>query len=264
VNLGKIAIQVNDGARDLMNVNMSNNADASLGALVEYKVNGATVRGNSRAITIAPNLTANLLSAQPGKDVTVTVGRSTDNFKTALNTFISSFNTVVSELDQQATGVLTGNSILSAIRTQLRSIVTSPISDGFDSLANIGVEFTREGTLTLNSVLFNEATEGKLDSLKNAIGSSSTSGFLKLATKVLNAVEHEGTGLLNSTIQTLDDSGKAQDSRIDGEQDRIDQLTRDLQARMAAADAMIAQLEQQATYFTNLFKTMNDSQNSNR
>ena len=261
--LGKIAIQVNDGTRDLMDVDLADNADASLGERAEYKINGALVKSDSRAITIAPKLTADLLQAQPGKDVTVTVEQSTTNFKNAFSSFINSFNSVMTELDTQAAGTLRGNSILSTIRQQLRAAMNAPLSDGFGAMANIGVEFTKEGKLSLNSPLFESATAGKLESLKNAIGSATTSGFLKVATDALNTVEgSKGEGILQSTIKTMEDSLKAQDSRIADQQDRIDQLTRDLEARMSAADALIAQLEQKASYFTNMFDAMRQNQKS--
>lgn len=261
--LGKIAIQVNDGTRDLMNVDLDDNADASLGELVEYKINGALVQSDSRTITIAPNLTADLLEAQPGKDVTISVERSTSNFKNSFTNFIASFNSVMTELDNQASGTLRGNSILSTIRQQLRAAMNAPLSDGLGAMANIGVEFTREGKLSLNSSLFESATAGKLESLKNAIGSATTSGFLKVATDALNTVEgSKGEGILQSTIRTMEDSLKAQDARIANQQDRIDQLTRDLETRMSAADALIAQLEQKANYFTNMFDAMRQNQRS--
>jgi len=263
VDLGKIAIQVNDGTRDLMNVDLDDNAHSSLGELAEYKINGTTVTSNSRTVTIAPNLTATLIAAQPTKDVTVTVSRSTAAFKSSINSFINSFNTVMSELDQQASGTLRGNSILSTLRQQLRSVMTSPLSEGFDSMANIGVEFTKDGQLSLNTALFDQATAGKLEKLKEAIGSATTSGFLKTATDALQTMEGStGGGILPDTIESLDESVKAQDNRIAEQQLRIDQLTRDLETRMAAADAMIAQLEQQANYFTNMFESMRTNQRS--
>lgn len=127
-------------------------------------------------------------------------------------------------------------------------------------MANIGLEFTRDGQLSLNSTLFETATAGKLDSLQTAIGSATTSGFLKVATDALNGIEGENNdGILQSTIQTVEDSIESQDALIDAQQARIDQLTRDLEARMAAADAMIAQLEQQATFFNNMFEAMRES-----
>jgi len=60
----------------------------------------------------------------------------------------------------------------------------------------------------------------------------------------------------------LDDQLTAADDRIAEEQRRIDDLTESLQKRFYAADALIAQLEQQASYFTNLFAAMKVNQDS--
>jgi hypothetical protein len=48
----------------------------------------------------------------------------------------------------------------------------------------------------------------------------------------------------------------AQDDRINEQQDRIDRLRTSLEQQMAAADALIAQLEQEATYINSLFQSM--------
>jgi flagellar capping protein FliD len=130
-------------------------------------------------------------------------------------------------------------------------------------MAAIGLEFTKEGKLSLNSSLFDKATAGKLESLRTAIGSAKTAGFLKTATDALNAVEgSDSKGILRSTIGTVDDSVKSQSAKLEEQQNRIDQLTRDLETRMGAADALIAQLEQQATYFNNMFESMRANQKS--
>ena len=263
-SLGKVAIQLNDGSRDLMNVDIDSSSDGSLGQLAEYSINGATLTTNSRTVTLAPKLTAELISAQPGKDITVAVTKNTGTFKNSLNAFISSFNSLVGELDQQATGSLKGNSLVTSIRQQLREILSTPLSDGVGSMANIGLEFTKDGGLSLNTDLFDQATAaGKLESLTKAIGSVATSGFMKTATEALATIEGAtGNGILQSTIKTVDESVRTQDARIQEQQNRIDALTRDLEIRMGAADALIAQLEQQANYFNNMFETMRVNQKS--
>jgi flagellar hook-associated protein 2 len=262
LRLGKVAIQINDGTRDLMNVSLSSSTDASLGELAEYKINGATVTSTTRTVMLAPKLNAELLQAQPGKDITVTVDRTTSAFRSSLSSFVNSFNTLVAELDVQSSGTLKGSSLLSTIRQQLRAAVTGPIS-GFGSMAVIGLEFTKEGKLSLNNSMFEKATAGKLDSLHNAIGSAKTSGFMKVATDALNVLEGpDDNGILQSSIDTVDESVKAQDAKLEEQQNRIDQLTRDLEMRMGAADALIAQLEQQANYFNNMFESMRTNQKS--
>ena len=44
----------------------------------------------------------------------------------------------------------------------------------------------------------------------------------------------------------------------------MDELDASLNAQMAAADALIASLQQQANYFTNMFASMLANQNSNK
>ena len=84
--LGMRGIQLSEGAKTdvaaptLMAVDETSRLDPSLGRMVQYKVNGATVYSDSRSITIAPNLTAEILKADPGKDVTVSVSRGRSPF----------------------------------------------------------------------------------------------------------------------------------------------------------------------------------------
>ncbi|MCS6954415.1 MAG: hypothetical protein NZM33_16340, partial [Bryobacteraceae bacterium] len=47
-----------------------------------------------------------------------------------------------------------------------------------------------------------------------------------------------------------------QEARIAAEQERIDLLEKNLAERMAAADALIAALEQKVRYFNTLFEAM--------
>jgi len=69
----------------------------------------------------------------------------------------------------------------------------------------------------------------------------------------------------NGDIATSRNSAQAaidnQNRRIADEQDRIDILQKSLIARMAAADALIASLEQQVSYFNTLFASMNGTKN---
>ena len=95
--------------------------DPSLGRMVQYKVNGATVYSDSRSITIAPNLTAEILKADPGKDVTVSVSRGTLSFQSAIQNFANAFNDTVNEVDKDtgADGALKGSSLAKSVSSTL-------------------------------------------------------------------------------------------------------------------------------------------------
>ena len=91
------------------------------------------------------------------------------------------------------------------------------------------------------------------------IGGVSTGGFLKAANDALTSLEDSTNGIIKNEINGVQKQISDQDTRIADEQTRIDLLRTSLQERMAAADALIAQMEQQVTYFTNMFDTMKNS-----
>lgn len=270
-NLGKLAIQLKEGSppplddsKDLMNVDEADPDDASLGERATFSVNKVALSSASRTITLAPKLTVDLLKAE-SKEVTIRVERNAAAFSSGIESFVSAYNNVLAEIDKYTAsgGALAGNALAGTIRNQLRSAVTAVLGSGqFTTLAQIGVEYTKEGRLSFNSSLFATETRDKFDALQTLVGTSTTGGFAKILTDALNALETANGGMLKSSISSLDEALKAEDQRIAAEQARVEQFTRDLQERMAKADAMIAALEQQASYFNSMFEAMRVNQKS--
>lgn len=262
--LGKLALQLNNGATELMNVDSASSSDPSLGSRAQYKINGASVYSETRTVTIAPSLTADLLKASSGTDITITVSKNASTFQSAISGFITAYNAVLDTLDNYGGkgGTLAGDSILGTTRQQLRSGINNATSSGnLQSLAKIGLEFKSDGRLNLNTSLFTAETADQFEALKELVGTSTTSGFMKSATDALKSLTGEA-GMLTGSISSLDNALKAEDARIAAETLRVELFTRDLQERLAKADALIAQLEQQANYFNNMFEAMRANQKS--
>ena len=72
----------------------------------------------------------------------------------------------------------------------------------------------------------------------------------------MNGVEDPTTGMLKTAINSKSDEITHENQLISNEQDQINQLQTSLQAKMAAADSLIAQTESQLSYFTGLFQSM--------
>jgi flagellar hook-associated protein 2 len=269
--LGKLGLQLKQGnpppsdtSGDLLNVNETDSADPSLGSRAEYKINGATVYSESRTVTLAPKVTADLLKADAAQEVVVDVRKSNSSAKSTLKSFASSYNSLIGELDKMAAenGALKGNSLVASIRHQLRNALSQSFAGELSSVAKIGLEFQSDGTLKLNDTVFDAETSGKFDALTTLIGSSTT-GLTRALNDAVNTIASEqGTGFLEDTITAMQASLEAEDDRISAETGRVEQFTRDLQDRLAKADAMIAQLEQQAEYFNNMFEAMRINQKS--
>ena len=158
-------------------------------------------------------------------------------------------------------GVLKGSSILYTLSQSLRDLAGYDAGSGdIASLAAIGLVYDDQGKLSVDMTAFSDATSGQYEALAGFLGDTSTSGFLKYATDLMNGLEDSTDGIIKTAMSSLQDQITWQDSRIADEQDRIDLLQQNLIQQMSAADAMIAQLETQVTYFTNLFQAMQDYQ----
>lgn len=257
--LGGADIKLIDGAA------VAQNSASERGAMAQYTISGVSVSSDTRSVTIAPNVTVDLIGTSV-TNATITLTKNTSSFKAGLSNFIAAFNDMVTEIDSHRgnkTSVLSGDSVLTTTVDSLRSLISTPGASGFGSLNEIGVYFDQKGKLFIEATAFTKATEGKFDQLKNFFGTSSTSGFLKSATNVMKMLTDSEKGFLGSAISTTQSSIDSQDVLIAAQEERITRLTEGMQARLAAADAAIAALESQVTFFKGLFESMNPN-NRNR
>jgi flagellar hook-associated protein 2 len=253
--LGDVSMQLNDGSSDLIGV-------LSAGTLATYRVNGQPsqpVSSDSRTVTVSPGLSVTMLKAGTTQ---ITVSHNTAAVSTALSAFASAYNAAVDELDKHRgkdAGALEGSSLLYTLAQSLRDLAGYDSgSGGIASLTALGLIYDDKGKLSLDMTAFSQATDGQFQALAGFLGGTSTDGFLKYATDLMNGLEDSTDGVIKTAISSLNSQITWQDNRISEEQDRIDVLQQNLIQRMSVADAMIAQLETQVTYFTNLFQAMQD------
>ena len=256
--LGNIAVQLNDGAQDLLST-------LSAGSEAQYQVNGqpaTPISSDSRTVTIAPGLTVDLLKAG---DANVVISQSSSAQSNALSALVTAYNAAVDELASnrgQGTGALVGDPIISTLAQALRSLGGFTSGSGaIQNLTDLGLTFDKAGKLSFDQATFESASAAHPSDVAAFLGSSTTSGFLKSAADALNGLEDPFSGILATTKTGAQTAIDHQNQRIEDEQSRIDALTKDLTGRMAAADALIASLEQQVNYFKTLFGSINGIQN---
>jgi len=262
---GDLPIQMR--ADDGINPNQDLLSSGDTGAPVSYRVNGkpdTALTSDSRIIGPAPGVSVTLLDEGT---TTITVGRTAAAVSAALGSLAKAYNSVRSELDRNhgtSGGALQGQSILKTASDALHGIgAYSTGSGGLSSLAQLGLTFDKNGLMSFDSQVFSEASKDQFSALASFLGASKTGGFLKSATDTLNVLAASDTGVLAQNIDLVQGQIAHTNASIDTRQDRVDALETKLQAQMAAADAAIAALEQQATYFTNMFTAMQDAQRNN-
>ena len=250
---GADAIQLNDGTSDLLST-LATGQDAV------YRVNWQPSGGistTSPTVTIAPGLTATLAGAGT---TTINVGLSTSSLSDALNTFVTAFNNAQAELQKsygQNAGPLLGDSSVFSTSNALRQLVNYVGTGNMTSLTDLGIEFTQQGTLTFDSSKVSSLSSSQLSDLTAFLGDPNTGGFLQSATNTLNGLLDPTNGLLPNEINDLNNQSTEQSQRIAQEQNSLNQLQNNLTTQMAAADALIASLQQQTNFLTQLFSTMN-------
>ncbi|WP_321473319.1 flagellar filament capping protein FliD [uncultured Paludibaculum sp.] len=255
--LGDFAVTLTDGAIQLQ-------AEQVRGQLASYKVNGSSnlAQSDSRSVTIAPGLSVNLIGvSKAGSPTSITLTRESSAVSNALAALVNSYNAAVDEVDKHhgtAGGALSGQGVIRNLSSALQKITGHLESGtGVNSLVAMGISLDQTGHMAFNEMSFLAANFADAAGVTNFLGSASTKGFLQAATSVINEVEDTVTGTLKSAMNAVDGQTKALDSQIADKQSYIDQMRSDLEQRMAAADALVATLEQQYNYISQVLDSMN-------
>jgi flagellar hook-associated protein 2 len=147
-------------------------------------VNGMAITSSTNRVTDAiPGTTLELFTTTNGA-ASLDFSRDTSTVKTKIQTLVTAFNdansmlTVVSDPKSTVADYgasLVGNNIVSTVRSQMRSLITtdsnSP-SGGLAALRDIGLSINRSGTLELNAAKLDSAMLTKFDNVVTLLTSN--------------------------------------------------------------------------------------------
>lgn len=249
------------------------NAAAVTGSL---KINGTTVTRSSNAITdLIPGLTINLVGTG---DSTITVAQDNSALSSKISAFVTSFNALdkslkdISSYDATAKkgAALYGDSTINSLRREIRSIITSTLgvdsTTSYNRLSQVGVSFKSDGTLSLTSTTLNTAISAnfnKVASLFSGTGDSTDSSTLQGFAYQLNTLLTTATGidgLITNRKSSLQSEIRRLQARADQEQLRLADLQQMYQRQYTALDKTVASLNSMASYLTNQFDAMSNTQ----
>ena len=167
--------------------NMAQNV-AAQNALVT--IDGIAVSKPGNSITDAiQGVTLNLAKTNVGAPTTVTVAQDSNAATTAVQTFVTAYNNLhatfvnLTKFDPTTnTGsVLTGDSTVRLIQSQLRGVIGNPVSglgDNLNALSQAGVSYQADGTLALDNTKLAAAISANFSGIGRlfaAIGQASDS-----------------------------------------------------------------------------------------
>jgi flagellar hook-associated protein 2 len=240
-----------------------------------FKVNGLSITrySNTNLSDVIDGLTLNLLKeTEAGENITLTVADNTNAVTSQINAFIARFNDVTAYLaaktavTQNADGVsykrgtLAGDTLYNRLRFGLISDLNTPQSGlsptAPTSLREIGLTFDTELRLTLSdSSALQSALASNPDGVAELLDAvlSETSGLLHRIELFTGSTT--SSGLLDESIELLDDERKYLTSRIKEMNTRLDAYEQMLTRRYATLLQQLAQVQSQSSYLAGLFTT---------
>jgi flagellar hook-associated protein 2 len=259
--LGPVTMQVTDGtSQPLME---TTGAGYTAGTPAQYSINGQPVTSTSDTVTLAPGLTAQLTGTNT-TPATITVAADPSGIGSAFQSFVSSYNSAITELGKnigQGGGALAGESIVYQLTDTLQGLANYTSGTGnISSMAALGLTFNdTTGQLSFDQSTFDSATSSQTAALTAFLGSTTSGGFIEAATNAISSIADPTTGTLTSEITSVQADITSTNSQIANETAQVTQLQTNLTQQMSAADAMIYELQQQSTEIDGIFTAQQDS-----
>lgn len=171
----------------------------------------------------------------------IAVAREGGQVATALSSMVEAYNEMQTNLASLGTGALGNDSMLRGVQNRIRSLIGQGYSGlgNFSGLSELGVSFTREGTLTFDSAKLDDAIASDRASVQALFADES--GFVAQIDTALEG--YLGTsGIIDARVDGLN-------SRIDSLQDqqavwqqRLVTIEDRLRGQFTALDTLVARL----------------------
>ncbi len=209
---------------------------AVTGTNASLVVDGIPISSSSNTVSDVINgVTLSLGSPSPDTPVTVNVSPDTSQATTAINNFVSAWNTVNSDINSQFNvasdgsggGPLEADNSLRDVQGQLLGAVaySIPGNNGIVNLASIGVNLNDDGSLSVDTNTLNAALSSNYSAVQNLL-QNTTNGFAQNFSSVISTVNSPGTGILPIDSQSISNTAQGIGSQIT-----------DLQAALAVQQA---------------------------
>lgn len=252
----------------------------TLGTNAVLSINGTTITSASNTVTSDVTGIAGVtltLNDKTTSTANISVSADNDAMKTAVNDFVSAFNSVMSQTASATgkTGTLNGESVLNMLKNSVRGEVTQSATNtgSYKTLADIGIttgaigSSTKANTdmLVVDSSKLAAALADDPDSVKKLLtGDDGASGVLgKMQTTLSNSL-NETNGYFVKRNTSYEDQVDKLNDKITKMTDELEKYQKTLEAKFSAMDKLISNLQSQATQMDSLLGTSSSSKSSSK
>ena len=195
-----------------------------------------------------PGVTLNLASGAPNTPVTISVAPDTSQATQAIDTLVSAYNAVVSDINSEFAvdssgneGPLAGNSGLRSLQSQLLSAISYSVSGTgqYVNLQSVDIEMQDDGTLQVNSTVLNKALSTDYQDFQNFFQSTSPQGFGTFFGNQMMQMTNPTDGPIALAVTGLQQTNQSLTSDISSFQARMDSLQQELTQQYSAVNATL-------------------------
>jgi flagellar hook-associated protein 2 len=190
-------------------------SEVTPGANASYSVDGLSLSSASNTVTGAiPGVTLSLLDSSPSTPVTLTVTPDTSQASTAINQFVTDYNTLIGALNTQFTDSGSGEGVLATDPTvrNLQSEMLSALGYTYvpasgtttvSNLSDLGISVNKDGTLTVDSSTLNNALENNFSDVQSFFQGSALNGFANALDQQLTSFTSPADGAFTVDLSSM-------------------------------------------------------------
>jgi len=219
-------------------------------------VNNIAITSTTNTITAAiPGVTITAFTANPSTTVAVDVAPDSAGLKSRIESFVTAYNDFAKFVTDQNAAAARGDQssigrdpLLRQMKDQVRQTLVGQSANGgaFSALSQVGVEFTRTGTMTLNATQLSDAiANGTTDLERLFAGADGTPGIFAILDTQLDAYT-VSDGLIPGARKQATEQATRLSESIASMQDRLAVRRAALQREFIAADRAMSQLQSQS------------------
>lgn len=227
------------------------------GSNASLTVNGISVSSASNTVTGAlPGVTLNLQSASPGTEVSLDVAPDTSQASSAINQFVSDYNTLIAAVNSQYSDTGSGQGVLaddptvaSLQNTLLQALdyTASPASGSASTtvpnLSSLGISVNKDGTLSVDDGTLTSALQNNFSDVQNFFQGSALNGFANSFDQQLTNFLSPADGAFTVELQSISTENTGLQTDINNFQTNvITPLQTQLQAEYSSAEIALQQL----------------------
>ena len=199
--------------------------------------------------TVTDAIAGVTLTLQDAGSTTVSVLRDEANTLSLAQKFVGAYNSVITLLTELKSTVLKEDrASLRGIESQFRAVLNSKTgdSDQFSYLFELGVSTSLDGTLVIDTTLFNKAVARDPEGIADMFANSTTGLSARYETITQNLVG--SGGLLNGREDSLNLRIRSLDLARDSLEARLVRKEESLVRQFSALDGLVASLTSQSNY----------------